>query len=61
MFESPEALVETFIFDFDREIYGKTLHIKPVKRLRGEAKFDSLDDLIVQMEKDCTQAKEILL
>ena len=60
MFEVPEALVETFIFDFDREIYGKTLHIKPVKRLRGEAKFDSLDALITQMEKDCEQAKEIL-
>ena len=60
MFETPEALVETFIFDFDEEIYGKTLHIKPVQRLRGEAKFDSLEDLIEQMAKDCTQAKAIL-
>jgi len=60
MFETPEALVETFIFDFDTEIYGKTLQIKPVQRLRGEAKFDSLDDLITQMAKDCAQAKSIL-
>ena len=60
MFETPEALVETFIFDFDREIYGETLHIKPVKRLRGEAKFDNLDDLIIQMAKDCEQAQTIL-
>ncbi len=60
MFETPEALVETFIFDFDEEIYGQTLHIKPVQRLRGEAKFDSLDDLITQMAKDCEQAREIL-
>lgn len=60
MFETPEALVETFIFDFDREIYGQTLSIKPVKRLRGEAKFDSLEDLIKQMEQDCEQAKAIL-
>jgi len=60
MFESPEALVETFIFDFDEEIYGKTLRIKPVKRLRGEAKFESLDDLIDQMAKDCAQARTIL-
>ena len=60
MFETPEALVETFIFDFDEEIYGKTLRIKPVQRLRGEAKFDSLEDLIEQMAKDCTQAKAIL-
>ncbi len=60
MFETPEALVETFIFDFDQEIYGQTLHVKPVKRLRGEAKFDSLDALIAQMAKDCEQAKGVL-
>ena len=60
MFEVPEALVETFIFDFDQEIYGKTLRVKPVKRLRGEAKFETLEDLITQMAKDCEQAKEVL-
>lgn len=60
MFEVPTAQVETFIFDFDREFYGKTLHIRPVERLRGEAKFSSLDELIVQMEKDCDRAKVVL-
>lgn len=60
MFEVETALVETFIFDFSDEIYGKTLCVRPVARLRGEAKFNSLDDLVLQMEKDCTQAKEIL-
>lgn len=60
MFEVPVAQVESFIFDFDEEIYGKTLRVRPVKRLRGEAKFDSLDDLIAQMDKDCGQAKKIL-
>lgn len=60
MFEVPIAQIESFIFDFDRDIYGKTLRVKPVKRLRSEAKFNSLEDLITQMQKDCTQAKEIL-
>ncbi len=60
MFEVDTAQVETFIFDFDREIYGKTVRVKPVKRLRSEAKFDSLKTLIQQMEKDCNQAREIL-
>lgn len=60
MFEVDTAQVETFIFDFDREIYGKTVRVKPVKRLRSEAKFDSLEALIEQMEKDCNQAREIL-
>jgi len=60
MFEVEEGLVEAHIFDFDEEIYGKILRVKPVKRLRGEAKFASVDDLIEQMGKDCDQAREIL-
>lgn len=60
MFEVPTAQIETFIFDFDREIYGQALCVRPVKRLRGEAKFNSLDELIVQMDKDCAQAREVL-
>jgi len=61
MFEVAEGQVEAHILDFPfREIYGKTLRVKPIKRLRGEAKFNSLNDLIVQMEKDCTLAREII-
>lgn len=60
MFEIPVAQVESYIFDFDEEIYGKILRTRPVKRLRGEAKFNSLDDLVTQMAKDCEQAQEIL-
>jgi riboflavin kinase/FMN adenylyltransferase len=60
MFEAPIALVETFIFDFDAEIYGQILRVRPVKRLRGEAKFDSLDALKDQMAKDCAEARKIL-
>jgi len=60
MFEVPIAQVESFIFDFDRDIYGKILRTQPVKRLRGEAKFNSLEDLIAQIDKDCVQAREIL-
>lgn len=60
MFEVPVAQVESFIFDFDRDIYGKILRTKPIQRLRSEAKFNSLEDLIAQMDKDCQQAREIL-
>lgn len=61
MFEVPVAQVEIFIFDFDREIYGKILQVRPVKRLRGEAKFHSLEALIAQMDEDCKQARDVLL
>ncbi len=60
MFEVPTAQIESFIFDFDAEIYGKTIRVKPVERLRSEAKFNSLDELIAQMDKDCQKAKEVL-
>ena len=60
MFEIPLAQVESYIFDFDEEIYGKILRTRPVKRLRSEAKFETLEDLIAQMAKDCEQARKIL-
>ena len=60
MFEIPTAQVESFIFDFDQEIYGKTIRVRPVERLRSEAKFDGLDALITQMDKDCAKAREVL-
>lgn len=60
MFEVPLAEVESHIFDFDRDIYGKTIRVQPVQFLRGEAKFNSLEELIAQMDKDCEQAREIL-
>jgi riboflavin kinase/FMN adenylyltransferase len=60
MFELKVGQVEAHILDFSGDIYGKTLRIKPVARLRGEAKFDSLESLITQIDKDCAQARAIL-
>jgi len=55
-----EALLEVFIFDFDRDIYGSYLDIDLVARLRDELKFPDLDSMIVQMHKDVANAKGIL-
>lgn len=60
MFEVPLAEVESHIFDFNREIYGQTLRVQPVKRLRSEAKFNSVDELKAQMAEDCREATEVL-
>lgn len=60
MFETAMPMVETYIFDFDADIYGRTLKIMPVQKLRNEMKFDNLDDLIIQMGKDCDIARKIL-
>ena len=61
MFALPAGQVEAYIFDFDRDIYGLKLRIRPVKRLRGEAKFDSLQSLIEQIRRDCEEARSVLM
>ncbi|MBN2905953.1 MAG: bifunctional riboflavin kinase/FAD synthetase [Rhodobacteraceae bacterium] len=51
---------ESFLFDFKGDLYGTHLSVALVEFLRDEAKFDSLNALVAQMEKDCTRAREIL-
>jgi hypothetical protein len=57
---SGERLLETFVFDFAGDLYGRTLHVDFVARLRGEERFDSVEALVRQMEDDARQAREIL-
>jgi riboflavin kinase/FMN adenylyltransferase len=52
-------LVEAHLIDFDSDLYGQTLRIAFVERLRGEKRFESVDDLIEQMRRDVGQAREI--
>lgn len=52
--------IEVNIFDFDKEIYGKTLKISFVKLIRKELKFKSLDDLQQQLLKDRSEALNLL-
>ena len=60
MFEAPVALIESYLLDFQGDLYGKTLRVRPVRKIRDEAKFASLDELKIQMAKDCAAAREIL-
>jgi riboflavin kinase / FMN adenylyltransferase len=52
-------LVEAHLLDFDADLYGQTLRIAFVERLRGERRFDSADALVAQMHRDVQQAREI--
>jgi riboflavin kinase/FMN adenylyltransferase len=52
--------LETYIFDFKGDIYGAHVSVALIEYLRPEAKFDSVDALIAQMNADCDQAREIL-
>lgn len=51
-FNEGELVTETYIFNFNREIYGEVVTIELVERLRGEEKFNSAEELINQMNKD---------
>ena len=55
-----DPLLETHIFDFDRDIYGQWLEVQLVAYLRPELKFDSVDDMVVQMGLDAEDAKTAL-
>jgi len=59
-FGSDELLVETHVFDFDRDIYGKSVRVEFVDRVRDEKKFDGADALVEQIKKDVGRVKEIL-
>jgi riboflavin kinase/FMN adenylyltransferase len=52
--------VETHIFDFNQEIYGKKIKINLLKFLRDEQKFSAPENLADQIREDIRQAKEIL-
>lgn len=52
--------VETFIFDFDEDLYGKIIEVQLYGFEREEVKFDSIEELSVQMHKDIEWAKDYL-
>lgn len=53
----PHRTVETFILDFDEDIYGQEMRIEVLERLRGELKFESADELVAQMHRDVEQTR----
>tara|TARA_R110002050_G_scaffold162939_1_gene292855 strand:- start:12901 stop:13827 length:927 start_codon:yes stop_codon:yes gene_type:complete len=52
--------IEVHIFDFSSDIYGKTVSVYLKKRIRNEKKFDNLEELRLQLEKDKQQTETIL-
>src|SRR5215218_2518982 len=52
-------LVEAHLIGFDGDLYGEGLRIAFIERMRGEKRFDSVDDLVQQMQADVRQAEQI--
>jgi len=60
MFETGRGeLIEAYVIDFEGDLYGQDLRIEFVKRLRGEKRFGSVEELVDQMARDVEQARAI--
>ncbi len=60
MFEPPKELLEVVLFDYDGDLYGRTIEVALRHFIRPEMKFDGIDALKIQMEADAARARELL-
>jgi len=54
------SLLEAHLLDFDGDLYDEPARVRFVQRLRDELRFDSVDDLVVQIGRDCDDARKVL-
>lgn len=59
-FDKKDVLLETYIFDFDYDIYEQAIKVEFVDFIRPEMKFEGLESLKTQIKQDCLIAREIL-
>jgi len=59
-FGEGERMVETYLLDYDGDLYGKKITIEFVRKVRDERRFPSAEQLIVQMRKDVREVTAIL-
>jgi len=59
-FAGQGVTVEAHVFDYAGELYGRTLRVAFVDRIRPEMKFDGIDAIRRQIEADCVRAREML-
>lgn len=59
-FDGNERLIEAFLLDFDRDIYGHDVTITLVDRVRGDQRFENAEELAHQMNLDVLRTRELL-
>ena len=52
--------IEVHLLDFEGDLYGRIVTIRPVCLLRREKKFDSLEALKAQLQEDCARARTLV-
>ncbi len=59
-FGGHDRTIEPFILDFDENLYGRALRLEFVRRLRDQVKFDSVEALLEQIDRDVAETRRIL-
>lgn len=59
-FDGESVTVEAHLFDFDGDLYGRVLRVAFIESLRPEMKFDGIEAIRAQIEKDCVRARAVL-
>lgn len=59
-FGGAKPILEVHLFDFDEDIYGRYIHVDFIARLRGQEKYQRVEDLVAQMHRDADNARSIL-
>ncbi|MBI1383534.1 MAG: bifunctional riboflavin kinase/FAD synthetase [Rhizobiales bacterium] len=59
-FDNGAPVLETFLFAFDRDLYGREIEIEFIAHLRSDRAFENAGALAAQMDRDCSEARRIL-
>ncbi len=59
-FDEGHISIETYLLDFEGDVYGERMDLEILQRIRGEVKFDSIDELKAQIAKDVEAARAIV-
>lgn len=59
-FDNGPPVLEVFLFEFDGDLYGRRIVVSFVAFIRPDQRFEGMDALVAQMDKDCARAREIL-
>jgi len=58
--EAHASLLEAHLLDFEGDLYDEKVKVRFVAWLRGEVRFESVDDLVAQIARDCDEARRLL-
>jgi len=58
--DQPASLLEVHVLDFDGDLYGERVGVRFTHRIRGDQRFDSVDALAEQLQRDCDQARQLV-